>query len=240
VLSFLRKKQDGVITSHQVQTWFEDRYQMVLVQRNILLLFLVFALVSVLFAIISVTQIATSKTLEPFIIEIEDKTGITTMVRPYDREYFSSNDALRRYFLMKYLTAREAYNAFDYHYNYYTIVRLLSAGDVYSVFRRSVSSDNPNSPISFGDKLQRNLKIKSITFLPPPPRTGKEGSQYRPSITAQMRYIIVETGSRGGEKHRIATINFDFYDLKMTQEERFVNPLGFQVTGFRVDEEVPE
>lgn len=240
MLSFLNKKQNSTKHTSQVQTWFEDRYQTVLVQRNILLLFLVFALVSVLFAIVSVTQIATSKTLEPFIIEIEDKTGITTMVRPYDREYFSSNDALRRYFLMKYLTAREAYNAFDYHYNYYTIVRLLSSGEVYSAFRRSISADNPNSPISYGDKIQRSLKIKSITFLPPPPRTGKENAQYRPSITAQIRYIVVETGQRGGEKHRIATINFDFYDLKMTQDERYINPLGFQVIGFRVDEEVPE
>ena len=48
----------------------------------------------------------------------------------------------------------------------------------------------------------------------------------------------INNGSVSGAKNRVATMNFDYLDLSLNQDDRAVNPLGFQVIGYRVDDEI--
>lgn len=207
----------------QSRNWYSDRYETILVQRNLLLVLACAMLATILISVFMVGQVTLSKSIEPFVIEVEQRSGITNVVNPLSRQDLLTNEALKTYFLMKYLRAREAYSIVDYEYNYSTVVRLLSTREVYQAFKRSISED-PRSPVTqYGNQVQTILKVRSIQFL--------DGGK-----TAQIRFTVVE--SRGPKYDKIATIAFDFVQMEMTTEERYVNPLGFQVTGYRVDDEI--
>ena len=57
----------------------------------------------------------------------------------------------------------------------------------------------------------------------------------------QVRFASISNyvNGRSSTEHKIATINYDFFsNIEMTSEERMINPLGFQVIGYRLDDEV--
>ena len=133
---------------------------------------------------------------------------------------------MKRYFVWRYINARESYSVVDYEYNYGQVVRLMSAGDVYGAFYRMITGDGPNSPAALGRDSEKKVKLKSLTFL-----SGQK---------AQVRISVEQTKQGNGAPvvlQRIVTLDFVFADMSLSTEERFINPLGFQVTGYRVDED---
>jgi type IV secretion system protein VirB8 len=229
-MQFFKKKEvDDSIVSNK--NWYADRYQSVLVQRNFLLLLTMVSLAGIIVSVLAVIKVTSSKTIEPFVIEIEERSGVTNVIRPLLKEKFAYDEVLRRYFLMKYMNARETYDPASYEYAYSTVVRLLSSGEVYGNFRQTISSDNLRSPIRLGFKGKRLIKVVSIT-----PLTTAAGQK---GFTAQVRFTSTDVSQQGNsvDKHLVATINFDYQDLNLTKDERDINPLGFQVTEYRVDEE---
>ncbi len=227
---FKKKVKDESIEVKK--NWYADRYQTVIVQRNFLGLITIAALAGVIFSVISVVKITTSKTIEPFVIEIENKTGITNVIRPLQQEKYAYDEVLRKYFLTQYIAKRETYNIGTFEYHYFTVVRLLSNPQVYAAFKKQVYVNNPASPVRLGTR-QRVIKIKSIIAMPKV--KGQDG------FTSQIRFSSEDgDGVTPGTniKHRVATVNFNFADLALTEDERAVNPLGFQVIGYRVDDEI--
>ena len=57
----------------KIKSWYSNRYQIVVVQRNILLLFTIVSMLSVAVSVIFVKNIMSSKSLEPYVIEVEKK-----------------------------------------------------------------------------------------------------------------------------------------------------------------------
>jgi type IV secretion system protein VirB8 len=169
-----------------------------------------------------VGYISLSKSVDPFVIEVEEKSGITNVVNPLDTKTMTSDEALKKYFIMKYLRARETYDVTDYEYNYSTIVRLFSTGSVYSKFKAFIN-DSPNSPVKlYGTSGVTTLKVRSTQFF-------DDGR-------VQIRFTIIENG-QGAQHNKIATLKFAFVPMQMNDEDRYINPLGFQITEYRVDEE---
>ncbi len=225
------KKKNSEDTIEAKKSWYADRYQSVVVQRNLLLLLTISALIGIVVAVLIVVQVTTSKTIEPFVIEIEEKTGITNVIRPLLKEKFAYDEALRKYFIMKYMNARETYSNNSFKYNYYTVARLLSTSKVNASFRRSVNVNNPGSPLRLGQNGTKSIKIKSTSLL----TTAKRGAGF----TVQIRFASTTTNSdnKSTTRHKIATMSFNYFDLVLTEKERNINPLGFQVTSYRVDNE---
>lgn len=227
---FGRKDEDDSLEAKK--NWYSDRYQTTLIQRNFLLLLTMISLAGIIVSVITVVQVTSSKSVEPFVIEIEEKTGITNVIRPLLKEKFAYDEALRRYFIMKYVNAREGYDFGSYKYNYYTVIRLLSTSKVYSEFRKQVAPESVDSPLRMEARGQRVVKAKSMALLEQPTKD-------KPGFTVQVRFALETSGNDyAGVKNLVATINFDYFDLSLTTEERDINPLGFQVTGYRIDEEV--
>ncbi|AIL65068.1 Type IV secretion system protein virB8 [Rickettsiales bacterium Ac37b] len=222
---FKKKSSDETDIVTEAKNWYSDRYESVLVQRNILLLLLIIILCALIVSVFTVGTISASKSLEPFVVEIEDKSGITNVVNPFSRKDLTVDNALNTYFLITYMRARETYASSNYEYNYRTIVRLYSTPGVYNSFTRSFQN-NPKNPITtYGTNNSTSLKVRSIQFLNP----GK---------TAQVRFTVVENEGSKNSFYKIATIDFEFSQMEMSIEDRFINPLGFQVTNYVVSDEL--
>jgi type IV secretion system protein VirB8 len=211
-----------------LEGWGYDRYRSILLQRNFLIILSLISIIGVIISSIIAMKVANSQSLDPFVIEIEKKTGIVTLVDPTDIKKYTINEVVNNYFLVKYIRARELFNPYSYEQDYYTEVRLLSSNEVYSQFRSFIRSGNPNSPVNlYADNLGSSLKIRSTQYLSPD--------------TAQVRFSTeVNLRNRTIRKDRIAIISFHYISIEMNENERYFNPLGFQVISYRVNDEVLE
>ena len=85
------------------------------------------------------------KSVSPFVIQIDEKTGVTEVVDSKNADEFTQNELLVKFFANKYILAREEYNYLTSDENR-QIVRLMSAPDVY---REYITYENdPNGPVN--------------------------------------------------------------------------------------------
>ena len=102
----------------KIKTWYSNRYQSVLIQRNILFLFALIAMFSVAIAVLFVRQVLSSKTLEPYVIELDKNTGMTNLLQQPNNSNLgmpvagAGNEfsSLEKYFLNEFV---HAYFSFD-------------------------------------------------------------------------------------------------------------------------------
>ncbi len=225
---FLKKKNsvDSTYSKSEEDNWHSNRYNLITIQRNVLLLLLLLLLGVIATSIIAILKISTSKTIEPFVVEIEKKSGIVTLVNPITVKQYSADEVLNNYFIMEYIKIRELFDPNNFQYNYYTKVRLFSAQDVYNEFRHLINPSNANSPFNmYANISSSELKVRSIQNLSP--------------NNVQVRFTL-EFNEKGGntlKKDKIATLSFEYISMEMSEQQRYINPLGFQVTYYKADNE---
>ena len=96
-----RKKQKEV----KVKSWYYDRYVMVLIQRNILLFMVIASLIAIDFGMVFVKYVTATKSLEPYVVEIEEKTGIATVVDTMSAKKFTGDELTKQYFINQFINA---------------------------------------------------------------------------------------------------------------------------------------
>jgi type IV secretion system protein VirB8 len=133
------------------------------------------------------------------------------------------NETVDKYFVQWYVRYREGYSkqlAEDYYYN----VGLMSSSVEQQRYFGVFNPKNPQSPLNlYGDYAKVKVIIKSTSFI-------------QPNI-ALVRYSKEVT--RGNDSplitHWAATVSFRYSLLPMSESDRAINPLGFQVTDYRND-----
>lgn len=213
-------------------SWYKDNYNSVILQRNIFFGLFVIALIGVIIAFTVFFAVNKMQKLEPFIVEIEKKTGIVSVVDQSSMRNFSSNDAINNYFIVKFLRLWEIFDNENYKYNYYTELRLFSAPDVFNQFLAFIRLSNPISPINLYQSnpiTAGDIRIRSIQYI------DEGAAQVR--FTTQIKTRQSERYGEIEEKSYIATIKFAYNDLKINENERYINPLGFQIMTYNKTEE---
>jgi type IV secretion system protein VirB8 len=226
----LNKKNTGETTA--TKNWYADRYQSVLVQRNLLSVFSLLALLFSFIAIFLVYRNIPIVTVEPFVIQVEPKTGITQVVDPRTTVQLTGEQALNNYFIVKYV---RAYETVDGNIrNSYQIVRTMS--EPKNVFVNYAWAVNPNNPASAISKpnTQQLVEINSVT------RLDNKTSCVQQVCNSQVRADRIRT-TKGREASRepvIIYLEYTYTNIGLTPEERYLNPLGFRVLRYRVDKEI--
>jgi len=204
----------------KVKSWYSNRYQIVVVQRNILLLFTLISMFSVAIAVIFVKNIMASKSLEPYVIEVESKTGVATVVDQMTAQQFTSDQMIRKYFINEFVHAASGYSPRTYKEDNEK-VRLFSIPNIYGDFKNRIN------PRILGPNSEIQVRIKSV--------------QFPDQNTAQIRVArqIDAEGSDPKTVDEIITMGFFFSpDMSLKMEERLINPLGFQINKYLIAEEV--
>ncbi len=233
---FKRKQKDVTDGSKH---WYQDKYQHVLVQRNVLALVALIALVAALIAVFAVMRMAPLKTVEPYLLQIDPRTGITQRVDPVTRNQYAAAEAVDRYFASQYLRARESYNFSILRYNY-NVVRLMSTASVFGTFRRMVDASNPQSPAALmGAMGQRDIRIRSLSYIQNPPAFNQK-AEVTPTKIMQARITTVDSIPNAPDRAEqwVVTITFEYASLNLNDEEQLINPLGFTVTSYQIQREI--
>lgn len=166
------------------------------------------------------------KTVQPYVVTVDRQSGAVEMATTVSGGRLTQNEAVIQAQLANYVRVRETFDPTDLQTNYQR-TQLLSAAGVRSAYVAEMASGNPNSPLrtlSPGDTVA--IRVKSVSLLGPG--------------TALVRFDADRTfaGSTGRTTTSYASaISYGFNNKPLRMEDRFDNPLGFQVTRYRRDAE---
>ena len=207
----------------EVRNWYEERFDNITVQRNLLFILLLVLLCLSIVSIGVVAYVINTKRFDPFVIQIDDTTGMAKIVNPINLEILNGNEALAQYFIKKYIVARETYNPVDFTTLAKDTVKLLSANSIYWEYRGYLRNEATNPAIKYGQKNTTFLVVKSWSKL----NANKYILRFSTNETAQSRRTY----------NKIAVVEFKYIPMELTEKDKDINPLGFQVTGYRVDDD---
>lgn len=222
-LSNINLSNEGGNPIKIVRNWYEERFDKILVQRNILFVLTLILLLLSIVSIIAVAAVVNSKEFDPFVIQIDESTGLAKIVNPTSSDVLEGNEALAKYFIKKYVISRETYNPVDFDTEARKNVRLLSANSVYRDYIGYIKNKATDPTILYGQKNTTFLLVKSWSKLK--------------DKTYMLRFSINQTAGEKKIFNRIAVVEFNYIPMELTEADRDVNPIGFQVKNYRVDDD---
>lgn len=167
------------------------------------------------------------KQVEYRVIRVDDRTGLVDVQRTTLRDAKTTyQEVTDRYWLRLYVRRREGYQYNEYEDTYRT-VGLLSSAPEQKVWQAYWSASNPNAPINkYGTKALVRVKIRSVSFI------GKN------LASIHFTKILEQAGQLPVKTYWIATVPYRYVNAPISDEDREINPLGFQVTeGYHADQE---
>ncbi|EAI2369647.1 type IV secretion system protein [Campylobacter jejuni] len=189
------------------------------------------AFVSIFIAIISIVAVVLLtplKTIEPYVIRVDNTTGMVDILTMLDEKEISSNEALDKYFISQYVKAREGYY-YELLNQDYLLTQLMSSEKVANEYRALYEGDNARDQI-LKNSNEVNVQILSIVL-------GNSNGVKTSTIRAKI--ITKNLNTRGlSESTKVITLSYDYILAKASEENRILNPLGFKVTNYRIDEEI--
>ena len=171
------------------------------------------------------------KEFQPYVVEVERATGdvrILSQMLPGD---LTQEEAITQANLYQYVMYRETYDQADQEKRFNWLVRN-STGQALQDYRYVFSYENPDNPARvWGDKATIETKIKGVSFIQ---RGNKKD-------TASIRfYTTLRDGHNETVTHWNATVQFRYTNEPQNMQDRYLNPLGFQVVHYRLDQEIIE
>ncbi len=173
----------------------------------------------------------------PYLVMADAYTGTSTvsvLKNPGDVSSITASEALARSNVARFITARESYDFEMMGLNDWNTVFSMAPSEtaVGAEYRALHAQTNPSSPYFVYGKIRSiRVNILSITLL---------GGGAKPYTGANVRFqrsiYDKKTGQTTLLDNKFAIMGFRYNgDLLMKEELRVQNPLGFQVTDYRVD-----
>lgn len=206
----------------EAESWAQDRQdQLRKSRRTAWIVAAAAATVAVLeaFALILLTPL---KTVEPYTLLVDRNTGFVQALNPIDPERISGDAALTQSFLVQYVIARESFDIDSVEADYRKVA-LWSAETARSSYLAAIQASNPESPlVVFPRTTVIETRVKSVSPV------GRNVAMVR--FETQRR----DAGGRSEEPRAwVALIRYRYSGAPMRLEDRFLNPLGFEVLRYR-------
>jgi type IV secretion system protein VirB8 len=172
----------------------------------------------------------------PYLVMADAYTGTSTVARldgDFGKNSITINDAINRSNVAHFVLARESYDVALMNLRDWTTVYTMSSPGVASAYTTLHATRNPDSPFNtYGRERAIRVRILSIVLLGGGPETTPKGA----TVRFQRSLFDKATGESRPMDGKIATLEFAYKsNLSMDEKYRIENPLGFQVTSYRVD-----
>ena len=165
----------------------------------------------------------------PYTITVDRETGYVQTTRGVNLGNLSETDAIAQSFIVQYMLARESFEATDYRENYRKTM-MWSQGGAELEYVRDWDKNNPagvHTRVRPTTRLQ--VTVKSVTLLGP--------------RSAMVRFDTEQSegpSSGGTRQPWVATVGYSFSGKPISEQDRYLNPLGFQVSSYRRDAETTQ
>ncbi|UAK23257.1 virB8 family protein [Sphingomonas nostoxanthinifaciens] len=211
----------------QAESWSDDRNRLLEASRRVAWIVAGAAGTIAALEAAALAFLVPIKTTVPYVVSVDRQTGYVELAQKLaPGGALTQQQAVIQSALVQYVLAREGFDAADLK-EQYRRVQLWSDEPSRAQYVRWISKANPESPLNlYPASTTLKITVKGVTMLSP--------------TSALVRYDAerVDPASTSSQLQSYsATIGFRFSGEPMRMEDRFVNPLGFQVTHYRRDAE---
>lgn len=166
------------------------------------------------------------KTVEPYTLLVDRTTGYVQALAPLDPGQITPDRALVQSMLVQYVIARESFNLATLPADHHK-VGLWSAGQARGDYAELMDPSNIDGPlVVYPRTTVVETRVKSVSRID--------------ESSAMVRFDTIRR-DQGGQtllpQPWVAIVRYRFSGEPMSAEDRFVNPLGFQVTEYQRDPE---
>lgn len=183
------------------------------------------ATVVALLSLLALVLVLPLKEFAPYVVTVHEGSGHLEVTRGLNPGDLSEDEAVTSANIVQCLTAAETFDATDYKENFES-VNLCMADNALDSYRAVFAKGHPDNPIeTYGYNTTVRVQIKSLQLLT--------------DSTAQVRFQTIKTTrDRSETEHWVAALTFRYVQKPTSLAERFKNPLGFQITRYRRDQEM--
>ena len=219
-----RKMLDGYY--EQAAGWNSDRLRSLRSSQRLAWTVSFAAVLVALFEAGAIMVMMPLKTVEPYTLLVDKTTGYVQPLKPLEPGKVAPDAALTQSYLVQYVIAREGFD-FTAASTNYRRVALFSEGLARSAYLAGMQPTNPESPLALYPRgTVVETRVKSVS------PTGPD--------SAMVRFDTIRNDPNGRQQTArswVALVRYRYSSAPMALEDRFVNPLGFQVVEYRRDPE---
>ena len=210
----------------QAATWSADIHGALRASRRVAWIVAASACLVAVLEALALVALTPLKTVVPDIITVDRQTGFVQEVNGLKAGSLTQDQAVTQAFLVQYVLARETFDATDLREDYHKVM-LWSAGDARAQYQTLMQRTTPDSPLTlYSPTTMVSVTINSVSLLSP--------------TTALVRFQTTRheaEASAASQQSWAAVLAFRYTNAPMANGDRFLNPLGFQVTRYRRDSE---
>ena len=209
------------------ETWEQEIIANAFQSRNRAWMLSFFSMAIAVLSLVTHLLILPLKTYEPYVVTVDRSTGYLEVTKGLYQGDLTQDEAITQANLVKYITLRESYNPSVLRENYDQTL-LMSQENALKEYQQLWNGKNPNNPsIVLGRKAAIDIKIQSVSFIN--------------DKTASVRFQReLKENNQTKVSYWTAIVDYHYSQKPAKMADRFLNPLGFQVTSYRVNPEVLE
>lgn len=175
-------------------------------------------------AVIGLTPL---KSVQPFVLRVDNNTGATDVVTSIrDIKELKFKQAMDKFWLGQYIRFREGYDWWTVQAGYNASMLMSSPqtqNDIASLF------DSPAAPYKvLKNKARVDVRVISVSWV---------GDVAQVRFERKVKMLTLEQAEPPPPQRMLATVAYRYVNKPITEEDRLVNPLGFQVMSYRIDPE---
>ncbi|HHR6663857.1 virB8 family protein [Neisseria meningitidis] len=178
-------------------------------------------------AVGAVAGLTPLKTTQPFLVRVDNNTGVTNVVTTLKTAEKTYGEVVDKYWLAQYVRYRESYD-WQTIQAIYDAAMLLSDPTIQAEFAKFYNNPTAAPHKILRDQYKVIVKVNAISFL------GNDVAQIR----FEKQTIPTNSVNQPLPPQRfIATVSYAYKNEPQEEKDRLINPLGFQMTSYRVDPE---
>src|SRR5690349_702890 len=158
-------------------------------------------------ALAAVVALVPLKRVEAFVLRVDNATGAVDLVTTLRDGQASYGEVVDRYFLNKYVLAREGYE-YDTLQTAYDTTALMSSDDVQREYAALFDGPNARDKV-FTNRARIVVNVRSIV----------PGTSRNTAVVRFARHLSHRDGSSGAEENLIATIGFRYVAVAMREQD---------------------
>lgn len=204
------------------QSWAQDRQDALRASRRVAWIVAAIAIAIAFFEALALLLLMPLKRVEPYTLLVDRQTGYVQQLKPLEPQLVSSDAALTQSFLVQYVIAREGFDVNSLQADYRKVA-LWSTGQARADYLTSMPASNPASPLAtYPRSTIVSVRVKSVSAI---------GSK---SALVRFDTVRQDVGRQpGAPQPWVVVVRYDYSNAPMSIEDRYINPLGFQIRSYR-------
>jgi type IV secretion system protein VirB8 len=219
------EKKDFANYLLEARSWENDKIRNLEVSKRTAWIIAVVASILAAISIFTVGLLTPIQRVDAYVVRVDSATGLVNVVKPLQNGDTNYDEAINKYFTQWYVRWREGFlqeRAQEFYYN----VGLMSAYSEQSRYLKQYDPTNTNSPLNVYKRGGRSqITIRSTVFDGP----------------GAARVQFTKEEDWGGKDQKTsqwtAIIYYKFTGAPMSDKDREINPLGFQVVNYVVSQD---